>query len=68
MFLFDQLFGQLSSQLVAMRPLSNELLDLSQFNRSWISCLTLVAWSVDGSWLFACGNCLAYWILELQAV
>ena len=49
---------------VAIRPLSDELLALSQSDRARISCWT----SVDGSWLFACVNLLAHWLLELQAV
>ena len=58
---FDQSFGQLFGQLVAIRPLLDELLALSQSDCSRMSCLTLVAWSVDSSWLFACVNRLAYW-------
>ena len=60
MLVFDQLFGQSSGQLVAIRLLSDELLALLQSDRSWMSCLTSVARLVDDSQLFACVNCLAH--------
>ena len=63
MLVFKQLFGQLSGQLVTIRPLSDELLALSQSDRFWKSYLTLVARSVNGSRLFACVNRLTHWLL-----
>ena len=54
--MFDQLFGQLSSQLVAIRPLSNELFALLRFNRSQMSRSTLIAWLV---------NCWFDWLILL---
>ena len=64
MLVFDQLFDQLSGQLVVIQLLSNKLLALSQSNRPWINRLTSVARLVNGSWLFAYVNCLAYWLLK----
>ena len=66
--MFDQLFGQLFGQLVAIRSLSDELLALSQSNHFWISCSISIAWSINDSWLFTCVNCLAHWLLKLEAV
>ena len=60
MLVFDQLFSQLSGQLVVIRPLLDESIALSQSDRSRISRSTLVAWSVNGSRLFAYVNCLAH--------
>ena len=68
MLVFDQLFGQLSGQLVAIRPLLDKLLILLQSNRFRMSRSTLIAWLVDSSWLFACVNSLAHWLFKLQAV
>ena len=47
----NQLFGQLFSQLVVIQPLSDAFLALSRSARNRMSCLSSVAWSVDGSWL-----------------
>ena len=38
---------------------------LLQSDRLWMSRLFLVAQLVNGSWLFACVNCFAYWLLKL---
>ena len=63
--MFDQLFGQSSGQLVAIRPFSDKLLVLSRFDCSRMSCSTSVARPVNGSRLFTCVNCLAPWLLYI---